>query len=99
MGILTGDYGLGESGTSASGSRSRCPSPRNGPAAIRPAEPGEAPVLDRLASLQRHFRDALCHGTRRAQRYVPVIEPSGQDGAAVAHAPVIGMCRTARAMT
>jgi len=50
-------------------------------------------------SLVGKFRDPLGHSTWRAHGYVRFTQPSGQDGAAVAHAPVIRVCRAARAMT
>jgi hypothetical protein len=46
-------------------------------------------------SLAGHFRDTLCHSTRRAQGHLHLTQPPGQDRAAVAHAPVIGVCRAA----
>ena len=47
--------------------------------------------------LTGHFRDALRHRTRRAQRHVRVAQPPDQHGFAIAYARVIGVCRAARA--
>jgi hypothetical protein len=48
-------------------------------------------------ALMAHFRDALRHRARRAQRHLGVTQPAGQHGAAVAHALIIRMCRGALA--
>ena len=50
-------------------------------------------------SLAGKFRDTLGHSTWRAQGYVRLTQPPGQDGVAVTHAPVIRVCRAARATT
>ena len=53
----------------------------------------------RIRRLAGHFRDTLRHSTRRAQGHVRITKPPGHNGAAIAYALVIGVCRTARAVT
>ena len=74
------------------------PTAERGPLSYRHVRPA-GPASRRIRRLAGQFRDTLRHSTRRAHGHVRLAQPPGQNGAPIAYAPVIGVCRAARAVT